>query len=235
MLAMPQLSFQAGRLRGFMSERLRAAFNQRKEQTMKSKQKHLILAALTALTLVAGLPAHADEPRTYGPGMMGAYGPGPGGYGPGYGYGQGYGPGYGPGMMGGYGRGYGMMGGDGYGGGMMGGLGYGGMMGLGGPLYQLDLNEQQLAKINQIQDEMRRKNWTVMGKLLDENAHMRDLFLAEKRDPAAIGKQAMKIADLRRQMLEASVDARNRAEALLTKEQKEQLRSYRRGWLSGEE
>lgn len=204
---------------------------------MKSKQKHLIAAALTALTFVAGLPAHADEPRAYGPGMMGAYGPGQGGYGPGYGRGmmgsygpgygdgQGYGPGYGPGMMGGYGRGNGMMGG----------FGYGSMMGLGGPLYQLDLNEQQLAKINQIQDETRRKNWSVMGKLLDENAHMRDLFLAEKRDPAAIGKQAMKIADLRRQMLEASVDARNRAEALLTKEQKEQLRSYRRGWLSGEE
>lgn len=204
---------------------------------MKYLQKHLILAALTALTFVTGLPAHADEPRTYGPGMMGAYGPGQagygpgygrgmmGGYGPGYGDGQGYGPGYGPGMMGGYGRGNGMMGG----------FGYGSMMGLGGPLYQLDLNEQQLAKINQIQDETRRKNWSVMGKLLDENAHMRDLFLAEKRDPAAIGKQAMKIADLRRQMLEASVDARNRAEALLTKEQKEQLRSYRRGWLSGEE
>lgn len=142
--------------------------------------------------------------------------------------------GYGPGMMGGYGRG-GMMGGYGYGGGMMGGYGPGGMMGFGGPLYQLDLNDQQLGKISQIQDETRRKNWSVMGKLLDERAHMRDLFLAEKRDPAAIGKQAMKIADLRRQMLEASVDAHNRIEALLSKEQKEQLRSYRRGWMLGED
>ena len=38
---------------------------------------------------------------------------------------------------------------------------------------------------------------------------------------------------LRRQMLEASVDAHNRVEALLTKEQKDQLRSYRRGWMLG--
>lgn len=190
------------------------------------------LAAYTgAATAQPQTPPSGDGPPAgygpgYGPGMMGRYGPGMmGGYGPGYGpgYGQGYGPGYGPGMMGGYGRG-----------GMMGGYGGGGMMGYGGPLHLLDLNEQQLAKINQIQDETRRKNWSVMGKLQDERAHMRDLFSADKRDPAAIGKQAMKIAELRRQLLEASVEAHNRIEALLTKEQKDQLRSYRRrGWMMG--
>ena len=211
---------------------------------MKKKLTLFLLVALAAYASAAHAqtPPRGDAPPAYGPGMMGSYGPGMmggygrggmmGGYGPGYG--QGYGPGYGPGMMGGYGRG-GMMGGYGYGGGMMGGYGAGGMMGLGGPLYQLDLNEQQLSKITQIQDETRRKNWSVMGKLLDEHAHMRDLFLAEKRDPAAIGKQAMKIAELRRQMLEASVEAHNRVEALLTKEQQEQLRSYRRGWMLGNE
>jgi len=132
-------------------------------------------------------------------------------------------PGWGPGMMGG--------------GGMMGGYGYGrgGMMGL-GALQALDLSNEQLGKINQIQDETRRKNWGVMGKLIDEQSHMRDLFLADRRDPAAIGKQAMKIADLRRQMLEASVDAHNRVEALLSKEQREQLRNgYRRGWMMGDD
>ncbi len=194
----------------------------------------LITAALAALTPLAGAqpqtPPRDGPPPGWGPGMMGGYGPG-------------YGSGYGPGMMGGYGRG-GMMGGygpggygQGYGpgmmgGGMMGGYGRGGMMGL-GPLYGLDLNEQQLAKLNQIQDETRRKNWSVMGRLQDERAQMRDLFLADKRDPAAIGKQAMKIADLRRQLLEAQVDAHNRVEALLSKEQKDQLRSLRRGWMMG--
>lgn len=222
----------------------------------------VLLAVLTACTgaAQAQTPPRGDGPPAgYGPGMMGGYGSGygpgmmggygrggmMGGYGPGDG--QAYGPGYGPGMMGGYGRG-GMMGGygsgygqgygPGYGRGMMGGYGGGmmgyGMMGYGGPLHLLDLSEQQLAKINQIQDEMRRKNWGVMGKLQDERAHMRDLFSADKRDPGAIGKQAMKIADLRRQLLEAAVDAHNRIEALLTKEQKDQLRSYRRrGWMMG--
>lgn len=153
--------------------------------------------------------------------------------------GTGYGPGYGPGMMGGYGpQGRGMIGGYGYGPGMMGGYGRGGMMGgmMGlGPLHALGLNDQQYAKITQIQDEMRRKNWDVMGKLMDEQARLRDLFAADKRDPSAIGKQSMKLAELRRQLLEASVDAHNRIEALLSKEQKEELRSYRRGWMMSDD
>lgn len=200
---------------------------------MKKRCKLLALTVVATGALLAGV-AQADEPRNappaYGPGMMGDYGPG--GYGPGMMGGWGGGRGYGPGMMGAWGGGRGD-----YGPGMMGGYGRGyghgmvrGMMGL-GPLYNLDLNDQQLTKINQIQDEVRRKNWSVLGKLQDERAHMRDLFLADKRDPAAIGKQAMKIAELRRQLLEAQVDAHNRIEALLSKEQKEQLRSFRRGWM----
>lgn len=191
---------------------------------MKNKQKLWAMAALAALTFTAVQPAQADEPSTYGPGMMGGYGPGMmGNYGPGQG---GYGPGqgrYGPGMMGGYGYHYGA--------GMMGGgWGQGGMMGL-GPLYALNLNEQQLGKVNQIRDESRRKNWEIVGKIMDEQARMRDLLSAEKRDPSAIGKQAMKIAELRRQILESSVDTQNRIEALLTKEQKDQMRNFRRGWM----
>lgn len=188
------------------------------------------LAALSMASLAQPAPRGDGPPPGYGPGMMGSYGPGQGGYGPGMmrGYGSGYGPGAG---QGGYGYGPGMMGG----GGMMGGYGRGGMMGL-GALQGLDLNEQQLGKINQIQDETRRKNWGVMGKLMDERAHMRDLFTADKRDPAAIGKQAMKLAELRRQLLETSVEAHNRIEALLTKEQREQLRSvHRRSWMMGDD
>lgn len=195
--------------------------------------QRLFTLLLTTAALLAA-PAHAQPARPdntpgYGPGMMGGYGPGMmGSYGRGGmmggGYGGGPGQGYGPGMMGGGG----MMGG------MMGPYGREGMMGL-GPLQALDLDEQQIGKINQIRDELRRKSWNAMGKLQDEQAQMRDLFLAEKRDPAAIGKQSMKIAELRRQLLEAQIDAHNRIEALLSKEQKAQLRSYRRGWMMNDE
>lgn len=187
---------------------------------MKYRHFLMTLTALavlsTAVPLVQAQPARSESPREgYGPGMMGGYGgPGQGPYGPGMMRGQGQG--YGPGMMGG-----GMMGG-----GMMGGMGL-------GPLQALDLNEQQQTRINQIRDETRRKSWETMGKLMDEQARLRDLMAAEKRDPAAIGKQSMKLADLRRQLLEASIESHNRIEALLSKEQRDQLRSYRRGWMMG--
>ena len=117
-------------------------------------------------------------------------------------------------------------------------MGYGGhdMMGMGGHAFRmLDLNDQQRSKLAQIHDELRKKNWETMGKLLDEQAMLRDLFHAEKRDPAAIGRQSMKIAELRRQLLESSVDAHNRIEAILSKEQKERLRRLGRGWMMGAE
>ncbi len=186
---------------------------------MKCKPILMTLAALaafsTAVPLAQAQPDRSETPRgAYGPGMMGGYGgPGQGPYGPGMMRGQGQGYGYGPGMMGG---------------GMMG----QGMMGL-GLLQALDLNEQQQTRINQIRDETRRKNWDAMGKLMDEQARLRDLLAADKRDPAAIGKQSMKMADLRRQLLEASIDSHNRIEALLSKEQRDQSRSYRRGWMMG--
>lgn len=189
---------------------------------MNSRRLFTLLLATAALLAASAhaQPARPDNAPGYGPGMMGAYGPDM----MGRGYGGGPGQGYGPGMMGGGG----MMGG------MMGPYGREGMMGL-GPLQALDLDEQQIGKVNQIRDELRRKSWNAMGKLQDEQAQMRDLFLAEKRDPAAIGKQSMKIADLRRQLLEAQIDAHNRIEALLSKEQRAQLRSYRRGWIMNDE
>lgn len=197
---------------------------------MKKHQRWpAVLAALAAASFLSTVPpaqaqpARPDEapgataPRGYGPGMMGGYGGGPGPYG--------------PGMMGGYG------GGSGWGmGSMMGmmGLGGPGLLGM-GPYYALDLSEQQRTKMSQIQSELRKKNWDVVGKLVDEQARLRELFAADKRDPAAIGKQSMKIAELRRQLLEASVDAHNRMEALLSKEQKEQWRRFGRGWMMGDE
>lgn len=134
-------------------------------------------------------------------------------------------PGYGP--YGNYGPGA-MMGRCGMGA-MMGMMGMGGMMGWGGhggPYDLLDLSEAQRGKINQIQDEVRRKHWELMGKMLDEQARLRDLYGADKRDPGAIGQQSMKLAELRRQLIEGAVDAQNRIEALLSKEQRERLRRY---------
>jgi Spy/CpxP family protein refolding chaperone len=201
----------------------------------KMKRQYLIAAgALAALTTAAAL-AQAQPgpgPRWFGdgPAMMGAYGMGHH-YGPGRM--AGYGPGgggpatmngacdqgaYGPGMMRGHWRG-----------------GMGGFESMGMGFYgALDLSDAQQTKLAAIRDEMRRTHWESMGKLIDERLRMRDLMAADKPDPAAVGKQSMKVAELQRKLLEARIEARNRMESLLTPEQKDALRNLRRRGLPGE-
>ena len=129
-----------------------------------------------------------------------------------------------PGMMMG-GRGPGKMGG----GPRMMGEGPG-MMGMG--MYAaLDLTDQQRAKIARIFEDVRKKNWDTMGKVMDESATLRDLYNAPTHDPAAIGRQTVKIAELKRPIIESMVTAHDQVEALLTTEQKDRLRNFGRGWM----
>jgi Spy/CpxP family protein refolding chaperone len=158
----------------------------------------------------------------FGPGTMGG-GPGmmAGGYGP---WMRGGGPGmmaggYGPGMV----DGPGMM--DGHGLGIRGGPG---MMGM--RMYDaLDLTDQQRAKIARILEDARKKNWDAMGKVMEESATLRDLYDAPTHDPAAIGRQTVGIAELKRPIVESMVTVRDQIDALLTAEQKDRLRGIGRG------
>ncbi|MBD3811479.1 MAG: Spy/CpxP family protein refolding chaperone [Betaproteobacteria bacterium] len=192
------------------------------------------LAALLSGTAPALLAADPPSPPQYGPGMMngyGGYGMGPGMMGGGYG-GYGMGPGMMGGGYGGYGMGPGMMGGGyGMGPGMMGGYGMGpGMM---GPYWGsgLDLTPDQQAKINKIQDETRKAHWAMMGEMMNQQAKLRDLNLAPKRDNAAIDAAYKEFGKLQQQMYDSAVAAHKRMEAVLTKEQQEKLRDYwRKGW-----
>lgn len=130
------------------------------------------------------------------------------------------------GMMGDWGNGPGMMG-YGAGPGMMRGYGMGsGAMMQGAWEGGLDLTDEQRVKIHQIQDETRRSHWSVMGRMMDQQAKLRDLYDAPKRDSAAIDTTYKAIDDMRQQMISSSADARKRIEAVLTKKQLEQLRTY---------
>jgi len=169
-----------------------------------------IVLAASLFTAVATLSA-AEPPSDWqggmGPGMMGGYGPG---------YGMG------PGMMGGYGSGYGM------GPGMMGGYGPG-MMGWDN--YQdMNLSSEQKTKVAQIRKEMRAKQWPLMGEMMDARDKLQDLYDADKQDAAAIDKQYKVVDELRRQMVDNAVDAHNRINSLLTKEQKEKSRESGSGY-----
>ena len=150
-----------------------------------------------------------------------------------YGSGHGYGYGMGPGMMSGHGmmRGPGMM----HGPGMMGGEGmmYGsGMMGM-GPVWKLNLTDEQQVKINTLRDELRKKRLATMGQIMGERGKLFELYSADSLDAKKVGAVYGKIFDLRRQMIESAIDTRNRTRALLTEEQRAQLDLWRHGWPEG--
>jgi Spy/CpxP family protein refolding chaperone len=171
-----------------------------------------VVMAASLFGVVSNLAAAdppSDWPNNMGPGMMGGYGPG---YGMGPGMMGGYGPGYG-GMMGGYGPGYGM------GPGMRG----------WGNYRDLNLSAEQESKITQIRQEMRVKQWPLMGQMMDAQDRLQELYDADKQDSAAIDKQYKVVDVLRRQMVDNAVDAHNRINNILTKEQREKSREWNRG------
>jgi Spy/CpxP family protein refolding chaperone len=178
---------------------------------MKLNRRLMIGAAIAAALSATARAQPVGPGGGWGPGMMGGYGYGPGyGMGPGMMGGYGYGPGYGmgPGMMGGYGP---------------------GMMGF-GALGALNLTDAQRAKIADIQRELSQKHWELMGKAFEERNKLLEQFESGKADDQAARKTYQAMAEARRQMFESSLDARKRIDAVLTAEQREQLR---RGWRGG--
>ncbi|TAM45225.1 MAG: periplasmic heavy metal sensor [Gammaproteobacteria bacterium] len=176
-----------------------------------------VLAAALAATLFAAAPALAQPPGVTQEEMQR--------YMQERGYGGGMGMGSGM-MMGG--GGMGMMGGGMMdmmmGGGMMGG-GMGGM----GMMGMLNLTDEQRGKIRKIEDEQRKKSRDLYGKIEDESVKLRDLYDTDTPDAKKIGAVYDRIFDLKREAIVAGIEARNKARAVLTKEQQEQLKSFRRG------
>ena len=155
-----------------------------------------------------------------GPGRGGGWGMGPGMMGGGWGMGPGMmggGWGMGPGMMGsGWGTGPGMMGG---GWGMGPGLGGYGLGGVG----LLELSPAQRTKLNAISDELRKKQWALLGQVQDDEAKLRDLSAQPEPDPKAVGSVYVHMSKLRQQMIESHANAMDQARAVLTPEQRNQL------------
>jgi len=166
----------------------------------RTKVRKTLLALVAGIGLAAvAAPSFAQSGTDYPP-MMGGYGPG---YGMGPGMMGGYGPGYGRGYGPGYGMGPGMMGGYGMGPGMMGGYGPGygmgpGMMGGCGGYGYNALN---------LTDAQRDK----IAKIQQETQRSQWEVMSKMRETMVLGWQ----------------DAQKKIDAVLTKEQREQLK---RGW-----
>jgi Spy/CpxP family protein refolding chaperone len=91
----------------------------------------------------------------------------------------------------------------------------------------LTLSKVQQSQIHNLADELKHKNWATQGLINDESAKLRDLYEADKRDPAAIGNEYQKIFDLKRQMIEIYLETQNRIEETLTTEQRAKLKDAR--------
>lgn len=153
--------------------------------------------ALSAIAagLTLAAAAHA-QPYGMGPGPFAGYG-GHGGYG------------MGPGMMGGYaGRG----------------AGPGAMWGHRGGYAGLDLSADQRKRIAQIEDESAQAQWQLMGSMHRQGPHMSGLWDGGEFDEQAARKAFQAMADARKAMFENALEARKRMDAVLTPEQREQLR-----------
>jgi Spy/CpxP family protein refolding chaperone len=158
------------------------------------------LAILSAFLLLSVTACSQPGPAPGpGPGMMGGYGMGPGMMGGGYGpgYGMGHGMMMGPGMMG----------------------GYGGM--------PPDLSPEQRTQLAEIQQEYRRKQWGVMQSMHSLMGSAEGPAPGGAFDEQAARKNYDAVAALRKQMFENSLEARKRMDALLTPQQREQMR---RSW-----
>ena len=169
--------------------------------------KRTLIAAAAVAALFSTTAWAQMGPGMMGPGMMGPGMMGPGMMGPGM---------MGPGMMGPGMMGPGMMGPGMMGPGMMPGYGsYGGT----------NLSDEQRAKIAEIQQEVSRKQWDLMAKMHEQRHQLSKPEASGKSDEATVRKGFEAMSDAHKAMFENSLDARKRIDAVLTKEQREQLRS----------
>ncbi len=134
---------------------------------------------------------------------------------------------HGRGMMGGGGR----MGGE-HGrrmerDGMMGGGGMMGALRL-GPIWRLDLSDAQRTDLRKVTGDFRRAHWSTIGNLIDARAKLRDLESAAQPDAKQVGAAFADVSKLRQTLLEAGVQARSQALAVLTPAQRQQLEQWRK-------
>lgn len=165
---------------------------------------------------VPGVPARQPAAGGYGHGrgraMMGGWG---GGYGPAM-MGRWSGE-YGPGMMNGWGGGW--DGGYFMGPGMMRGRGLAGA--------GLELSGEQKEKIEEIHANAADTQWNLAGKIFAAAGKLHELLASEAPDRGAVQSAYKALSDLRLQQLEASLDTRAKVDAVLTKEQREWLQTWR--------
>jgi Spy/CpxP family protein refolding chaperone len=110
-------------------------------------------------------------------------------------------------------------------------MGYGmGPMGMGhmgmGYMGMLDLSNKQRKAMREINRNNRAKRWALRDQMADYSDQLYALYDQDKPDPGKIGAVYKKIFDIRRQLIEERIRQRNQQYDVLTKEQREQMKSW---------
>lgn len=100
----------------------------------------------------------------------------------------------------------------------------GGHMGMMSRYKGLGLSDEQQQKINDIQHGLRKKHWEIMGQMIDQQAALQKAYSENRPDPKTVGAVYGKIFDLKRQMIEAALAAKNGVMDALTEEQLAQMK-----------
>lgn len=123
--------------------------------------------------------------------------------------------------------------------GMMGPMGMGpmGMMsmmrGMGMMQYMLDLSGEQRNQMRDIHKDTRSKMWPLRDRMMEYNDDLYELYQQDTPDAGKVGDVYKNIFDIKRQMIELHVKARNRMFDVLTDEQKAQLEQMTSSWMGG--
>lgn len=92
----------------------------------------------------------------------------------------------------------------------------------------LALTDEQRRGIRLIRRELRNRHYQLNERLIVQREKIEDLYRARRLSPTAISSAYQHMFRIKRQMVESTIIAYNRMEALLTSEQRRMLRRYRR-------
>jgi Spy/CpxP family protein refolding chaperone len=87
----------------------------------------------------------------------------------------------------------------------------------------LKLTADQRNKVTEIERDLKRKQWKLVGSIRELRWKQQDAFKAPEVDVEAVRRNFEEMSALRKQMFELAVDGRKRLESVLTREQRVEL------------
>lgn len=79
-----------------------------------------------------------------------------------------------------------------------------------------NLSNEQRDQVRKVAQDLRKKHWEIQGSMMDERDKLSELWSAESVDAAAIGDTYGRVCDLKRQMIQASIEAKNQVDKVLS-------------------